>query len=883
MKPFASLVFSAILLLGFTAIATATIPERKIKDLQEELDGISEASSSTRKRRACKSAIREGEKILQEYPEAPGRFRIKAMILDGQKQLLGLENTARNQEALLETCALLAKAPDEFAEYRLEADLLLSERELSLKDASLEQRSQALAGLVERYRGTPGDTKCLMIASQIAPKLEDLELEKAIHRAMRERFPDHPQILEYQWKKLGVSRIEALFRGTILRKDGSELRFPVDRMGHLSIVVFWSKGTEGYQTALRQINEHQQLYPGQFDFYSFNLDGLPDFGEAILGGMGLDWNVMQLPDGKKSQAFRTYGNYEPSAILVNAYGHALLVPRPDYGFGHNAEFNPYKVDPVRNPDPRYLAQLRALFIGDFLLSSKVGKDTVPTAIQECFPAAPFRFRMTKEEELANYKRAAQLCQEAPGPGILGHHIIALLGLWNLTADCKYLEQAVAASKAALESGLSGGREIIPQFCLAKASLRDGVDSGKVLSSFIGATGGKDAPGLAIAAASILALVGQSRELHNHYRKLLLDNHTGEDAVWPVVGFLRDRYHSLDLLQPKVSRGERTSRANYGDTVSAREHIVNHTLVKLDYPFPKLELKLLDGSLLHLPGEPGKKLTYVLFIEPPADPAEELPQLIGGVPPEGKKNGQPGVMQFAFERAELHIRKEIEVVAAFLADDVARIQAMSDKHQWPCTVATVPGGLNNPVVRQLGILSADRIPNVFLIRRDGTVAWSCSGFDLKRDFGYPFALKLAMKLHPEVCDTEQAYQALSKGDFQRAKDFFSGPFLLENDERYAWRAPRFHGRALANIGLKDWEAALADVDTAIEAHKKDFRSHKSEPCGSMLKLLRIRAALLAKLGRAGEATEVGKVTSYPLTVYDLFHSRLTNLGIYTSPE
>ena len=102
--------------------------------------------------------------------------------------------------------------------------------------------------------------------------------------------------------------------------------------------------------------------------------------------------------------------------------------------------------------------------------------------------------------------------------------------------------------------------------------------------------------------------------------------------------------------------------------------------------------------------------------------------------------------------------------------------------------------------------------------------------------------LALKVHIEVCDTELAYRALAKGEFAMAKKIFSGPFLPEKDERYAWRAPRFHGRALANVGLKDWDAALADIDTAIEAHRKDFDRKEDEPSASLLFIARHNGAI-----------------------------------------
>ena len=110
-----------------------------------------------------------------------------------------------------------------------------------------------------------------------------------ILRTMQERFSDHHGVIEFRRKSLAAGRIEALLRGTFTRPDGSSLSFPVDRLGHPCLMVFWTKKTQGFDVALKQINEYEELHPGRFDFYSFNLDELPDAGEATLRGLGLNW------------------------------------------------------------------------------------------------------------------------------------------------------------------------------------------------------------------------------------------------------------------------------------------------------------------------------------------------------------------------------------------------------------------------------------------------------------------------------------------------------------------------------------------------------------------------------------------------------------------
>ena len=479
----------------------------------------------------------------------------------------------------------------------------------------------------------------------------------------------------------------------------------------------------------------------------------------------------------------------------------------------------------------------------------------------------------------------QLCDEviARHPGapdlwfVRERRIIALLGRWNLAAEPKFLEQAAQEARAALAKSSPPGAGVVPRFCLAREALRkDRSGAASILSAMIDAMGGIEAPGTALAAAAILALDANSRELHDRYRTILLERHAEEPALWPALAFLRDRYHTLHLLRANFIRHEEGN-------APPREHLVNHGLEPMIRPLPKIELKSVDGAPLHLPQNPADKLTLLVFLEPPPDPAADFPVALDS---QGRPTGDDlirKVMAFALERAKLHIHQEVEVIAAFLCDDAERVRGLMAKNGWPCQAAMVPGGLHNPLVRQLGILSADRIPNVFLLRRDGTIAWHTSGFNCKSDYGYPFAIWLAMKLHIEVCDAEFAYQALAEGDFKKAKRVFSGPFPPEKDERYQWHGPRSHGRALANIGLKDWAAALADIDAAIEAHQKGFGHRPDSPCESMLGMQGARGMILEKLGREDEARAARQAAAIQpapshMTPYEIFHQKLGKLPI-----
>ena len=334
----------------------------------------------------------------------------------------------------------------------------------------MKERAEVLQELIARYRDTPGEAKSLMMASQIAPKLEAFDLEIRILRAMQERFADHHGVIEFRRKSLAAGRIEALFRGTFTCADGTSLNFPVDRLGHPCLMVFWSKRTEGFDVALKKINEYQDEHPGRFDYYSFNLDGLPDAGEATLRDLGLNWTALQLPGGRNSQTFRTYGRREPVSILVNAYGYTLLTPPTEnYGRGHGGKVNPYRFDDVRITSERYLAQLQSLFIGDFLIADTddSGSEQLKAplrVIQERFVPEPLRYRLTREEALVNYQKAAQLCEKAIAQHpedpdlwrVRNRKIIALLGMWKMVGDPRFLKQAVKEARALFGKALAGG-------------------------------------------------------------------------------------------------------------------------------------------------------------------------------------------------------------------------------------------------------------------------------------------------------------------------------------------------------------------------------------------------------------------------------------------
>ncbi|MDC0285487.1 hypothetical protein OAK60_02630, partial [Akkermansiaceae bacterium] len=158
---------SVLLTLTHVCIAQtelAGISEIDFVALQKKLKEAGKVSSSIRKRRAYKNVVRDGEALVEKSLVAAKRFSVLEIIFQCQTKLLALENSDRNRQLLFATSGRLVEAPDKFADLRIEADLLLLERDLSAKKADVKERAKALESLIARYRDTPGEKKCLMMA-----------------------------------------------------------------------------------------------------------------------------------------------------------------------------------------------------------------------------------------------------------------------------------------------------------------------------------------------------------------------------------------------------------------------------------------------------------------------------------------------------------------------------------------------------------------------------------------------------------------------------------------------------------------------------------------------------------------------------------------------
>lgn len=866
MKP--SFSFVSAVLLGVTfhlsafihaQDAPATAAKSSVAELDQALIAAKEGTSDARKRLAVRRVIRDAQTILESLKDKPERYPILEFVFRAQKQLITLDDDPEHRKVLLDTCRELVKAPDEMAAMRVEADLLLSQAELAKQGGDAAARANSLIPFVARYADTPEGAKVLRMAMVMALELGDSRVVTDLQEIMEERFAADLDMIDFQRDKLGGQVFGAPFSGTFERSDGKIVRFPMEGFGRLTLCVFWSNDEEGKQLlkglATGSLAE-KDLIADRLEIVSFNLDDLPDAGESVIRGLGADWQALRLPGGKENPIFKAYARTAPRMVSVSPTGYSAMImsgtTRQKYDPAGEVDYGKMLGSSLSREwtQLRYVMQLISLSAGDFLVLDPEGaiNSTLPPelkaaakdgsatplvagatavpdetlrAIQNSFVAPPQRYRQTYSESFASYTNTAELCRKAiaahPSASNLwivrNRLIVALMGVWKTKSDLKSLEAAVVEAKTALAAGYPKGCDVIARFCIARGSLLDtAADPKKIIEVFIADCGGETAPATAYAAASLLALDTADRGSFERFRKLILEKHTEHPMMWIYTSFLLDRHHDYWLFQVPFTAGWSYGRRqsyfmSKGDIEDAQRIL-------------RTELRTLDGKSLKIPEDLDSEWTMIVF----AQPGPWTSQRDDGLPPSplqvmsgmnaymaSRPPGDVKVMLATLGGEPDAIRKNLEGLI-----DTKRKQVGIQS-----PVLSVPGGVGNPLIQRLGMLSEDEKFNSVLLRKDGRIALAMSGFIGSHNSNY---VEIPANVIHRV-DEDFVGEALKRGDLQLAKDriFTLAPFFDPNsvDEKgRKLKAPVYslsHLRARARVymALKEWDKALADAEEVVQ--------------------------------------------------------------------
>jgi len=819
------------------------IPQAALAELQASLDAHREESSTARKRLAVKRTIRAGETLIEAHPDAANRFLVMGILFKAQQGLLALDSSPETRTAMIETCRKLSQAPEEYADIRLDADILLSQAEAARQGADGQARMNALKPLLTRYRDTPAEGRIMRIAMLMALEVGDQPLIDELRETMEIRFASDLGLIEFMREKLGGQVFGAPFCGVFETADGQPVRFPMDGLGRTTLVYFWSKedgGEEDLTGLAAAWNEIGQELEGRIQILSVNLDDLPDAGASILRAAGVDWPAIRLPGGRESAVYRAYGRSDPKFVTVSPTGYAALIMSGSTRKSSGAAGLPDYARSLRSSlarewtEPHYLAQLVSLLAGELfvmdatkefdptrppeLVALAAGDEAIPRPsarvpeqtlheIQQCFTPPPLRYRLPLAEARGNYERAADLCRkaitahpDAPDLWIVRNRlIVSLLGLWKVTADNAYLNDAISESKAAIEGGSPPGTELVPRMCLAREALHAGKqDPNAVIAEFVRSMGGQDAPGPALAAAAILALEVGARGTYEHYRQAILEKHTENPMMWTAVSYLLDRYHQYHLFWAPFTSGWTPGRRT-SHFLSEGESEDAHRLLEA-------ELKSLDGGTFRIPEDARGRWTAVIFTAP------------------WKKDGLPrspeGLARKLSAFAGGRPAGDVNVLVAVLDDDADKVRSLVAEKPLPCPVMMVPGGMKNILVHRLGILAEDESANALLLRPDGSIAVTLSGLTMRRK-GSDDTIPNVIERHDELA----IVAALERGDIEEAKKVVSQlvpPFDRKSKDsrgrplkKPSVSPTQLRSRARVFMAVGDWANALADAEALVE--------------------------------------------------------------------
>jgi len=839
-----------------------TAAGQPLMKLEQDLGSVAEGgASAARQRLAVRRVIRDGDEALLAAGDKPERWALLEFLFRARQKLVSIDEDPKHRVALLETCRELVKAPDEFAGLRLEADLLLSQVEQAKKGSGVGQRSDALRAFVSRYVGTPAGAKALRTAIVMGLEMGDTRLVNDLRKIIAQHYASDLEMIAFLRDHLGGQVFGVPFVGNYQRSDGKTVCFPMDALGHSTMVIFWSKDSEGVLQYLTDMAAACKLdkenIDGRLEVISVNLDQLADAGESIIRGIGADWQCLHFPDGRDNPIYRAYVRRDPLNLRVAPTGQCAMVMagttrQPPAKPPEEIQQELKQIQPSEDLKPlidsfrrtlirgwsndELALHLSALMSGDFLVFDPEGFDVnappeykaenheanipvpkrtaqcVPEetlqAIQGCLIAPPRRYHASAPEIRAAYRKMRELClkaiqdhPDAPDLWIVRNRlIIAELGLWKTDFDLARFEAAVAESRKVIDGDYLPYTQVIARFTLARHALRHpDADKGMIIDKFVISQGGQSASGSVLAAATLLALDVADQARYQMYRSYILEERTEQPMMWIYSSFLLSRTHDYWMFQVPFTAGWSFGRRESYEMKKGDAEEAERYL--------KVELPTADGKVLRIPEDLKAEYTAIYIGQPGPWRGNQRED----TRPRSPSDIMRRFLSFSLERPD------VDLWVAMLADgDVEEmrqgVQIRGAKEQPDPPILKIPGGMSHPLVHRLGLLSDQG--GVVMVDRQGRILTVLSG----TIFGN------AQEVLPNTVysqDEAKVVAALEKGDLAAAKKLIMEhvpPYDPDAVDERGRKLPvpryvvqQLRARCLYYMALKDWDKALADAE------------------------------------------------------------------------
>lgn len=845
----------------------AAITPETIAGLEQSLDEARKASSDARKRLGVRRVVRDAGALAEAHAGSVDRFLALEFQFRAQKQLISLDDDAKQRKTLMEISRELLKAPDSQAHLRLEADLLLSQVGQAKKGASNEERAQALRDFVQRYIGTSGGAKALRTAVVMGLEMGDTRLVNDLRAIIAEHHSADLEMIAFLRDHLGGQVFGVPFVGHYQRSDGKRVKYPMDALGHASMMIFWSKDNENIIQYLTDMAAAQKLdHPnidGRLEIVSINLDELPDAGESIIRGVGADWPCLSLPGGRDSAIYQAYVRRDPLNLRVAPTGQTAMVM---HGSSHRTvpktpeqikrEMEQVKAAPAEDlkgytdnfrraiirgwSNDAYSLNLCALMIGDFLVFEAQGPfdptrppelvaaveageveplqraaNSVPAetlqAIQDCLIAPPQRYHASIPEIRAGYRKMVELCRKAiadhPGAPDLwivrNRLIIGLMGLWKTDFKLEHFEAAVAEAELALKEGDPQGTDVIARFCLTRQALRDPQASGATLIDAYVADQGGPSASGPVLATACLLALDIADEARFQAHRQTILQRHLDDPAMWIFTGFL-----LDRYHEYwLFQVPFTAGWSFGRRYKyeMQQGVVDEVRRQLD-----VELPTLGGGEFRIPEDLSSEYTAIFLAQPGPWKGRER---------DDPKPPSPGSLLRRFPRYVIE-RSDLNLMVVILgeAEEAAireNIQVRGLKEQPEIPLLKVPGGASHPLVQRLA-LQSDRGAAV-LLDKQGRILAVRSGISFSE-------VERAFRNMIEGLDEQAVEETLAGGELDKARQLImklAPPYDPEAKDERGRKLPEpkygvahLRARAKVYMALGEWDKALADAEAVV---------------------------------------------------------------------
>jgi hypothetical protein len=261
------------------------------------------------------------------------------------------------------------------------------------------------------------------------------------------------------------------------------------------------------------------------------------------------------------------------------------------------------------------------------------------------------------------------------------------------------------------------------------------------------------------------------------------------VLWTTTSFLLDRYQRYWLYHPPFVAGWTYGRRQGHFLATGQPEDATRSL--------NAEFKTLDGNTIRIPESSAGKWTVISFIQNVQSSA---------------------VMHGKMAYIKTRPFDDVNLFVAILNDDVDAtktvVEARKNPEEYP--IVLVPGGMQNSIVQELGILEEGTRPNIVILRPDGSVAAALSGMTMSSQHGD--VVKNVIEWH----DEKAVDAALARGDLDEAKRLAFAfapvvdPTMPAKKPAKTISVPHLRSRAKVYLAMQQWQAALDDAEQAYLA-------------------------------------------------------------------